>query len=101
MSCPFFTRTLLFFALAVMGVFGAEQPFASTNQSSFLLEPARVFDSEDGKTQEGWSVLVTNNHIAAVGPTGDVKVPGDAVKIPLAGMTLLPGLMDIHSHIFL
>jgi imidazolonepropionase-like amidohydrolase len=30
-----------------------------------------------------------------------MKAPSDAVKIELAGMTLLPGLMDIHSHIFL
>jgi imidazolonepropionase-like amidohydrolase len=95
------TRALLLFAFAVLGALGAEQPFASTNRGSFLLEPARVFNSEDGKAHESWSVLVTNNHIAAVGPTSEIKAPSDAVKISLAGMTLLPGLMDIHSHIFL
>jgi len=81
---------------------GAEaQPIGATNRGSFLLIPAKVFTSEDSKSHEGWTVLVTSNQIAAVGPVSGIKAPGDAVKIQLVGMTLLPGLMDIHSHIFL
>jgi len=74
---------------------------SATNRSSFLLTPAKVFNSEDARAHEGWSVVVTSNQIAAVGPASEVKAPPDAVTIQLAGMTLLPGLMDIHSHIFL
>jgi imidazolonepropionase-like amidohydrolase len=66
-----------------------------------LLVPARVFDAEDGKTHEGWVVLVKGDRIAAVGPRAQVAVPGGTKTIDLAGKTLLPGLMDIHSHIFL
>ena len=66
-----------------------------------LLKPARVFDAEDGKTHEGWVVLVKGDKIAAVGPAAQIAVPKDAKTIELAGTTLLPGLMDIHSHIFL
>ena len=78
------------------------QPSSSTtNRGSFLLTPEKVFTSEDGKTHEGWSVLVMSNQIAAVGPATGVNSPSEAVKIRLPGMTLLPGLMDIHSHIFL
>jgi len=81
---------------------GAEaQPVGATNRGSFLLIPAKVFTSEDSKSHEGWTVLVTSNQIAAVGPVSEINAPGDAVKIQLVGMTLLPGLMDIHSHIFL
>ena len=81
---------------------GAEaQPIGATNRGSFLLIPAKVFTSEDSKSHEGWTVLVTSNQIAAVGPVSEINAPGDAVKIQLVGMTLLPGLMDIHSHIFL
>ena len=47
------------------------------------------------------SVLVTNNRIAAVGPAAQVEAPTNAVVIPLADLALLPGLMDLHSHIFL
>ena len=66
-----------------------------------LLKPARVFDAKDGKTHEGWVVLVKGDKIAAVGPSAQVAVPDSAKTIELAGATLLPGLMDIHSHIFL
>jgi imidazolonepropionase-like amidohydrolase len=66
-----------------------------------LLRPARVFDPEDGKTHEGWVVLVKGDRIAAVGPKAQVAFPGGTKTIELPGMTLLPGLMDIHSHIFL
>src|SRR6185369_10933124 len=98
-------QRILQYALFLFGLAGfvgaAEtQPSSSTaNRGSFLLTPAKVFSSEDGKTHEGWSVLVISNRIAAVGPANEVKAPPDAVKIQLAGMTLLPGLMDIHSHI--
>src|SRR2546427_3299754 len=67
----------------------------------YLLTPDRVFDAEDGQAHEGWVVLVNSNKIAVVGPAAQVQAPSNAVRITLAGMTLLPGLMDVHSHIFL
>lgn len=69
--------------------------------TSFLINPARVFDTASGQTHTGWAVLVSSNQIAAVGPAAQIQTPPSAVKIDLPGMTLLPGLMDIHSHIFL
>jgi len=69
--------------------------------ASYLLKPARVFDAEDGKIHDGWVVLVQGDRIAAVGSPSQVQSPADAKTIELAGMTLLPGLMDIHSHILL
>lgn len=70
-------------------------------EAATLLRPARVFDAEDGKSHDGWVVLVRGERIAAVGPAAQVQAPPDTRTIDLAGMTLLPGLMDIHSHIFL
>jgi imidazolonepropionase-like amidohydrolase len=85
----------------LIGTAQAQLPSGATNRGSFLLNPAKVFNGEDGKTHEGWAVLVTSNQIAGVGPASEIKAPSDSVKIQLDGMTLLPGLMDIHSHIFL
>jgi imidazolonepropionase-like amidohydrolase len=76
-------------------------PDRNAVNTSFLLNPALVLDTADGQTHAGWSVLVTGHQIAAVGPAAQIQAPTDAVKITLADMTLLPGLMDIHSHIFL
>jgi imidazolonepropionase-like amidohydrolase len=63
-----------------------------------LLRPARVFDG--AQTREGWAVLVREGRIAAAGPAGDVNAAGARV-IELSGMTLLPGLIDAHSHLLL
>jgi imidazolonepropionase-like amidohydrolase len=66
-----------------------------------LLRPARVFAVEDGKVHDGWTVLVQGDRIVAVGSPSGVAAPANSQIIDLPGMTLLPGLMDIHSHIFL
>src|SRR5436190_84340 len=70
-------------------------------RSPLLLVPSRVFDGEDGNTHEGWSVLVISNRITAVGPTAQITAPLDMQRVELPGTTLLPGLMDLHSHLFL
>ncbi|SDS53061.1 amidohydrolase family protein [Opitutus sp. GAS368] len=64
-----------------------------------LLKPARVFDGET--LHLGWAVLVSGDKIAAVGPLADLKVPADAKVVALSGQTLLPGLIDAHSHVLL
>ena len=63
-----------------------------------LLKPDRVFDGED--LHEDWVVLVKNNIIEQAGPMS-FKLPADSKIIELKGMTLLPGLIEGHSHLFL
>lgn len=67
--------------------------------AAYVLKPSRVFDGTDPKVHDGWQVLVRGETIEAVGP--EVPVPADAVVIELPGMTLLPGLIEGHSHLFL
>jgi imidazolonepropionase-like amidohydrolase len=66
-----------------------------------LLRAGRVFDTDSGQVRTGWAVLVKSNRIAAAGPASGISVPTNAVTIELPEMTLLPGLMDLHSHLFL
>jgi len=79
---------------------GAEAA-ASTAQGAILLKPDGVFTAEDGAVRRGWSVLVVGGRIAAVGPDAQISPPHGAKVLVLAGRTLMPGLMDIHSHLFL
>jgi imidazolonepropionase-like amidohydrolase len=65
-----------------------------------LLEPAQVWTAGE-PLHTGWVVLIEGNQIKAVGPQASVSVPPDAEHIALPGMTVLPGLMDLHSHLFL
>jgi imidazolonepropionase-like amidohydrolase len=73
--------------------------FAQTNETYTLLKPDRVFDGE--QMHNGWVVLVKGNHIEAVGEAANVKAPVSAKVIELKGATLMPGLIEGHSHLFL
>src|SRR5579862_3866770 len=68
--------------------------------AALLLRPAQVWTAGE-VLHSGWVVLVHGERIAAVGPATQVPVPADAEVIDLAGQTLLPGLIDAHSHLFL
>jgi len=74
---------------------------AAQDTSEELLVPARVFDAPAGVTHEGWAVLVRGDKIAAVGPRASIKAPSSARVIDLPNATLLPGLIEGHSHLFL
>ena len=69
--------------------------------TAYLLKPARVFDAEDGKIHDEWGVLVQGERITGVGPRTQIKTSDGAKTVDLPGTTLMPGMMDIHSHIFL
>jgi imidazolonepropionase-like amidohydrolase len=65
----------------------------------YLLKPDRIFDGEI--LHENWVVLVKNDKIEEVGLIGQIDVPTNTKTIDLSGMTLLPGLIEGHSHLFL
>ncbi|WP_245860116.1 metal-dependent hydrolase family protein [Spirosoma aerolatum] len=64
----------------------------------YLLKPDRIFDGET--IHEGWVVRVKADKIEAVGTASSVSSAGAEV-IDLKGTTLLPGLIEGHSHLFL
>lgn len=88
---------------AIAPVAGAQgAPIARPDSNAVtLLVPDRVFDAPSGVTHDGWVVLVRGERIAAVGPRASVQVPAGAQTITLAGTTLLPGLIEAHSHLLL
>ena len=89
-------------ALAVPIIPSAQtQSLSKPPDTIYLLKPARIFDGESAQSQDGWAVLVRGEKIEAVGPANQLKVPSDAKTIDLPGMTLMPGLIEAHSHILL
>ena len=67
---------------------------------ALLLEPAQVWTAGQ-PLHTAWVVLIDGGEIKAVGPEASVNAPPDAERIALPGMTVLPGLMDLHSHLLL
>jgi imidazolonepropionase-like amidohydrolase len=85
-----FMRVLFFIFLPIVSS-------AQKNDSVYILQPDRVFDGE--QMHEGWQVIVKNNIIEYAGVPS--KQPSNARVIVLKGCTLLPGLIEGHSHLFL
>lgn len=72
---------------------------AQMKDTALLLQPDRVFDGEIMHSH--WSVLVQQNRIIAVGEASDIKPQLPYKTISLTGTTLLPGLIEGHSHLLL
>lgn len=66
-----------------------------------MLRPARIFDAVDGNVESGQIVVVRGERIVWVGPATGADIPRDAEVVDLPGLTLLPGLIDAHSHLLL
>jgi len=88
-----FMKISFLFILLVCTLFS----FAQVD-SFYLLKPERVFDGEMMHT--GWVVLVKGNRIAEAGAM-TFKLPSNTRVIEMKGTTLLPGLIEGHSHLFL
>jgi imidazolonepropionase-like amidohydrolase len=84
--------------LAFIFLFVSIVLFAQQTDKYILLKPDRVFDGETMQT--GWVVLIKNNKIEQAGSMM-FKLPAGTEVIELKGMTLLPGLIEGHSHLFL
>jgi imidazolonepropionase-like amidohydrolase len=94
-------------AAIVIACFFETGPIAQTQatpkapETVYLLKPSHIFDGESAQLHEGWVVLVRGAKIEAMGRASEIKAPADAKVIDLPGLTLMPGLIDAHSHVLL
>jgi imidazolonepropionase-like amidohydrolase len=74
---------------------------AAAEPIRYVLEPDRVWTAGDAAPHVGWAVLVDGQKILAVGPAATVGEPAGATVVKLPGATLIPGLIEAHSHLLL
>lgn len=86
------TRVLLAAALC-MGVSAA-----ASGQPATVFEGMRLIKG-DGSVIDGAAFVVEGNRIVAVGRRADLPVPAGAARVDLSGKTVIPALIDAHSHI--
>jgi len=88
-------------ALAVgLGLCAAAAAAATPPGGVILVRPQAVWTAGSG-LHPGWAVLVSGDRITAVGPAAEIPPPPGAQVVDLPGQTLMPGLMDLHSHLLL
>jgi len=85
---------LAVFCLAAM----PQAPPARQPAGAMVLRAAHTFDG--GTMHEGWAVLIKGDRIEAAGPAASIDTSGAKV-LDLAGATLMPGLVEGHSHVLL
>jgi imidazolonepropionase-like amidohydrolase len=83
-------------------VLHAQLPVDTAGKSApVLVVPGAVWDGLQDQPKRGWVVLISKGHIDTLGPADRVTAPQGATRIDLPGTTLIPGLIEGHSHLFL
>jgi len=87
--------------LAVLGAFvsSSASVHAASNERLVAVRAGKLVDVVAGKVLENQTILITGERITAVGPSATVQVPAGAEVVDLSGSTVLPGLIDAHTHL--
>ena len=75
------------------------QPTNQTAQTVTVFEGARLIVGDGSPPIEDSAVWVEGDRFVQVGRVGEFQVPADAVRVDLTGKTIMPALVDAHSHI--
>ena len=92
---------MLLVSLVIMPFSQQSRPSTNQPETIYLLKPAHVFDGEAAQLHDDWVILVRGEKIEAAGPANTIKAPAEAKTIELPGLTLMPGLIEAHSHVLL
>ncbi|HXG65892.1 MAG TPA: amidohydrolase family protein, partial [Blastocatellia bacterium] len=69
-------------------------------KGTVVLSGARIITMKGDEVIERGDIIITDNHITAVGPKGKVQIPQGAKVIDVTGKTIIPGFVDVHAHMW-
>ena len=87
-------------ALTLFSIFFAGVLSANGQNSAIAIRAGHLFDSKTGKMLENQVILIEGDKIQSVGPADSTPIPPGAQEIDLSKATVLPGLIDGHTHVF-
>jgi imidazolonepropionase-like amidohydrolase len=88
-------------AVTVLGAAGIAAPsFAeAVKQKVVAIRAGKLVDVANGAVLKDQTIIVTGETITSVGPSASARVPAGAELIDLSAQTVLPGLIDMHTHL--
>jgi imidazolonepropionase-like amidohydrolase len=95
------TRVALatFVACAIPTVFAADSPPAAAPAPVTVIKAGKLIDVTSGRVRNDQVIIVQGDTISAVGAAGTTAVPAGANVIDLSDKTVMPGLIDTHTHV--
>src|SRR6202790_2646681 len=85
-------------AVAVVLVVGCVYSIAQTTRQ-VAVHAGRLLDVKTGKMLADQTLVIADGRIVSMAASAEAKIPADAVRIDLANATVLPGLIDAHTHL--
>ena len=76
---------------------GFRHPHAKPD-TTVAITGGRLVTMKGDEVIDDGTIIVRGNRIDAIGPSGDIEVPEEAIVIDVSGQTVLPGLVDTHAH---
>jgi hypothetical protein len=98
-------RTFVFLGLAVVGAVLIDQYSSVSGQQGTgpqrptVFEGARLIIGNASAPIERSAFVIQGRQITAVGRAGEVQIPANAVRVDLTGKTVMPAIVDTHSHL--
>jgi imidazolonepropionase-like amidohydrolase len=92
-------RWLVRVALLAIGLVGC--CLLAEGQNTVVIHAGRLFDGRSDQLLSNQVIVIQGDRIAEVGPVGSVKTPAGAEDIDLGRATVLPGLIDGHTHVLM
>ena len=87
-------------AAAAQDFSGEVRAFIAEDAPVILIRDVRIVDGTGAAAAQGQDILLAGGRIAAIGATGTLDAPEGARVLPLAGRTVLPGLVMLHEHLY-
>ncbi len=81
-------------AICCLGFVGSAQ-----TPRNVVVHAGHVLDVKTGKMLTDQTLVIQDGRIVSVGASADAKIPADAMRIDLPDATVLPGLIDAHTHL--
>lgn len=86
------------FSFLIILLCTVEFVYPQCNTNSAILKNGLIIDGTGTEPKERWDIIVCDGKISDIGQ--DLSIPNNAKLIDLSGLTILPGLVDMHGHLY-